>query len=253
MPSVQQKMSKRRLIALEIGPTIFSWLFSIVIDLNIFMRQTLLNMRPIRPFHKGIFFPLIILVVASCSPKSKTEQPAESADSTRKSLPKIEAPKANDPVVEKPIDKKETKPLAPPKKSETPAKAEVKIEPPVTPVKEPVKVPVPVKEPVVVTPPAKEPEKVSPPKIDSSSIKKPLEKPKGKPYYFKVVRKENGKEINGSLQLQESAGATQFQVVKSGEIVYLEEPKNRRGAYTIVALLPGYRQSSLVFCYFNPP
>jgi len=67
------------------------------------------------------------------------------------------------------------------------------------------------------------------------------------------VRKEDGKEIFGNLQLQEAAGARQFQLVKSGEIVYLEEPQNRRGAYTIVALLPGYRQSSLVFGYFNPP
>ncbi|HLZ17713.1 MAG TPA: OmpA family protein, partial [Cyclobacteriaceae bacterium] len=78
-------------------------------------------------------------------------------------------------------------------------------------------------------------------------------KPKGKPYYFKVVRKDDGKEIFGSLQLQEVIGASQFQVVRSGEIVYLEEPRNRRGAYSIVALLPGYRQSSLVFGYFNPP
>ncbi len=80
-----------------------------------------------------------------------------------------------------------------------------------------------------------------------------IKKPTGKPYYFKIVRKDDGKEIFGSLQLQESAGATQFQLVKSGEIVYLEQPRNKRGAYTIVALLPGYRQSSLVFGYFNPP
>ncbi len=142
------------------------------------------------------------------------------------------------------------------------------VEPAKEPVKQPVVVTPPAKEPVVVTPPAKEPvvvtapvkpeekkepAKVQPAKTDSSSIKKAEAKVKGKPYYFKVVSKADGKEIFGNLQLQEGAGASQFQLIKSGEIIYLEEPKNRRGTYNVVALLPGYRQSSLIFGYFNPP
>jgi len=216
-------------------------------------------MRHLQASYKLYFFSLTILLVAACSPKSKKEQPLAKADSTKQSIAKTEAPKAKDSVIEKPVEKKESKPAVPPqKKRETvPAKPEAKKEPIQVPAVEPLKEQVketapvkePIKEPVVVTPPAKEPEKVQPPKIDSSSLKKP----KGKPFYFKVVRKEDGKEIFGNLQLQEAAGARQFQVVKSGEIVYLEEPNNRKGAYTIVALLPGYRQSSLVFGYYNPP
>jgi len=202
-------------------------------------------------FYRLFFFSLIILLAASCSTKSKKEESVTTADSTKLSIAKTEAPKAKDSVVEKPIEKREIKSSIESKKNKSivPTKIEEKKEP----VKEPVKeesIPAkePIKEPVVVVPPpVKEPEKVVPPKVDSSSIKKPV----GKPYYFKVVRKDDGKEIFGSLQLQEAAGATQFQVVKSGEIVYLEEPRNKRGAYTIVALLPGYRQSSLVFGYFN--
>jgi outer membrane protein OmpA-like peptidoglycan-associated protein len=222
-------------------------------------------MSLLEPFHKLLFFSLIIFWVVSCSPKSKNEQPVANADSTKKSIAKKDTPKIKDTVAEKPVEKKESRTsIIPKKKTEiVPAKTEEKKEPVMPPVVEPVKEPVkeavkeplkeavkePIKETVVVVPPVKEPEKVQPPKIDSSSIKKA----KGKPYYFRVVRKDDGKEIFGNLQLQEAAGATQFQVVKSGEVVYLDEPNNRRGAYTIVALLPGYRQSSLVFGYFNPP
>ncbi len=67
------------------------------------------------------------------------------------------------------------------------------------------------------------------------------------------MSKADGKEIFGNLQLQEGVGASQFQLIKSGEIIYIEEPKNRRGTFNVVALVPGYRQSSLLFGYFNPP
>lgn len=225
-------------------------------------------MRPQSLFYKVLFSSLIILWVAACTPKTKTEQPAEKVDSASQSLAKVEPPKAQDNIAEKPVEKKEAAPAAPVSKNEAHVKPEVKKEKEAEPVKEPVKEPKkeaaplkepvketvkePVKETVVVTPPVKQPDKVQPPKTDSAALKKP-EKPKGKAYYFKVVRKEDGKEIFGNLQLQEAVGARQYQVVKSGEIVYLEEPQNRKGAYTIVALLPGYRQSSLVFGYFNPP
>lgn len=218
-------------------------------------------MHSLNSNHKLFLFSLIILLAVSCSPKKK-EQPVANADSTKHTISKVNPPQAKDSIVEKPVEKKEIKSSVEPKKTSSvvPTIVKEKKEPNNEPAKEPVKEPIPVKEPVkesvpvkepvvVVIPPIKETEKVAPPKADSISIKKP----KGKPYYFKVVRKDDGKEISGNLQLQEAAGATQFQVVKSGEIVYLEEPRNRRGAYTIVALLPGYRQSSLVFGYFNPP
>lgn len=126
-------------------------------------------------------------------------------------------------------------------------KPEVKIEP----VREPIK------EPVVNTPVVKDSIKIEPSKIDSTLIKKPEEpmpevkKLNGKPFYFKVVSKAEGKELFGNLQLQEAAGASQYQAIKSGEIIYLEAPKNKKGSYNIIAQLPGYKQSSLVFNYAN--
>lgn len=123
-------------------------------------------------------------------------------------------------------------------------KIEPKVEPKIEPVVEPVVQPV-VKDTV---------QKVAP-KIDSSLIKKPepveVKKPKGKPFYIRVVSKADGKELFGNLQLQEP-GANQYQAVKSGEIIYLEAPRNKRGTYNLVAQLPGYKQSNLVFNYSSP-
>ncbi len=110
----------------------------------------------------------------------------------------------------------------------------------------------PVKEPVVAPPPIKDTVRISPPQIDSALIKKPAEikKTKGLPFYIKVLSKEDGKELFGNLQLQEPGG-TQYAAIKSGEIVYMEAPKNKRGTYNVIAQLPGYKQSNLVFPYSN--
>jgi outer membrane protein OmpA-like peptidoglycan-associated protein len=122
------------------------------------------------------------------------------------------------------------------------AKVEVKPEPVIE----------PVKEPVIETPPVKDTVQVAPPKIDSALVKKPepiVKKPKGKPFYFKTVSKTDGKELFGNLQLQESAKASQYEAIKSGEIVYLESPKNKKGTYMVTAQLQGYKQSNIVFSY----
>jgi outer membrane protein OmpA-like peptidoglycan-associated protein len=124
-----------------------------------------------------------------------------------------------------------------------------KPEPVIEPVKEPVK------EPVIEAPPVKDTVNVTPPKIDSSLIKKPepeVKKPKGKPFYFKTVSKADGKELFGHLQLREAVDASQYEAIKSGEIVYLEAPKNKKGSYNVIAQLPGYKQTNLVFVYANP-
>ncbi len=102
-----------------------------------------------------------------------------------------------------------------------------KPEPAMEPVKEPVK------EPVIETPPVKDTVKVAPPKIDSSLIKKPepeVKKPKGKPFYFKTVSKADGKELFGHLQLLEAVVPSQYEAFNSGEIVYLEAPKNKKSS-----------------------
>jgi len=216
---------------------------------------------------KTLFLFLIFLWTTSCGPKSRTEQPVTKVDNTKDSLAKISKPKVEDPITVIQPEKKDNKLSVPQKRpiKKIAIAPEVKKEQPKETVVEPVRQVV--KEPVTETPPpklkeepvetppvkVKEPEKVQPAKVDSSLASKPKAKPKGKPFYFKVVRKEDGKEISGSLQLQEAIGASQYQLVKSGEIVYLEQPRNKRGAYNIVALLPGYRQSSLIFGYNNPP
>ncbi len=111
----------------------------------------------------------------------------------------------------------------------------------------------PVKEPVVTPPPVKDTVKISPPQVDSTLIKKPVEVKKniGNPFYIRVVSKEEGSELFGTMQLQES-GTTLYQAIKSGEIVYLEAPKNKKGTYNVIAQVPGYKQSNLVFSYSNP-
>ncbi|GHN01067.1 hypothetical protein WSM22_25560 [Cytophagales bacterium WSM2-2] len=98
--------------------------------------------------------------------------------------------------------------------------------------------------------------KVEPPKTDSAAQKKAepvvTAKPKGKPFSFHLVNAE-GKELAGHVQLQETIGATQFRDFKSGEIVYLEAPVNKKGAYSITTQIPGYKEQVLSFIYTSPP
>lgn len=106
-------------------------------------------------------------------------------------------------------------------------------------------------EPPVVTPP-----------IDSSTIKKVepekpivVEKPKpaGKPFYIKLRNTYDNSEVkSGEVHVQEAVKAPQYQAFKPGEIIYLEPPKNKRGAYTIVTQVAGYSPASTVFNYENP-
>lgn len=133
----------------------------------------------------------------------------------------------------------------------TEPKVEPKAEPKIEPVKEPEK------PPVVEVQPPKDTAKVVTQKTDSSLLKKveppaEVKKPKGKPFYFKVVSKVDGKELKGNIQLQEAVGASQYRLIKSGEIVYLEAPVNTRGAYGVITQIPGYKESLLAFDYANP-
>lgn len=97
--------------------------------------------------------------------------------------------------------------------------------------------------------------------VDSSAIKpleKPIEtpvvkKPTGKPFYFKFVNAEDRSEINsGEVHLKEVARANQYQAFKSGEIVYLEAPKNIRGSYIITTQVAGYSPATTAFNYQKP-
>jgi outer membrane protein OmpA-like peptidoglycan-associated protein len=123
----------------------------------------------------------------------------------------------------------------------------------------------------IVTPPAEEkkPEPivekpvVIEPAVDSTKIVKtesqplpPVEekpKPKGKPFYFKLRNTYDNTEIkSGEVHVQEGIRAPQYRAYKPGEIVYLEAPVNKRGAYTIVTQVAGYGAASTVFNFQNP-
>ena len=161
-----------------------------------------------------------------------------------KTGPKVEEPK----VEPKPEPKVEPKP-----EPKVEPKPEPKVEPKVEPKPEPIVEPV--KEPVVVTPSVDTTNTITP-VIDSSALKKEIpavvKKPKGKPFYFKVVSKDDGKELFGNIQLAEAVGATQYRLIKSGEITYLEAPANKNSAYGIVTQIPGYKESLLSFNYADP-
>ncbi len=85
-------------------------------------------MRLFYSLGKILSLVLIIFWVASCTPKTKTEQPAEKPDSVKQATTKVETPPKKDSVAEKPLEKKEVKPAIAEKKiTETiPVKPEVK-------------------------------------------------------------------------------------------------------------------------------
>jgi outer membrane protein OmpA-like peptidoglycan-associated protein len=98
-------------------------------------------------------------------------------------------------------------------------------------------------------------------KIDSSTIPKPIEKPvekkpvvkhEGKPFYFKLLSVETGKEITGEVRVQESVKATQYQAFKANEIVYIKAPINSDGTYTVVTNAPGFEQMRMTLTYKEP-
>ena len=74
-----------------------------------------------------------------------------------------------------------------------------------------------------------------------------------KKIYFRVISRFDDKEIIGTLLLKEPGEKSCFQSVKSGEVVFLNEPKGKKKSYDIIALMPGYKQSSIVFFYASPP
>ena len=91
--------------------------------------------------------------------------------------------------------------------------------------------------------------------VDSSAIVKPVElekkKPDGKPFYFKLVSSESGKEVIGEVQIVESK-ATHYQAFKGNELIYLAAPKNSNGVYIVNILAGGYKPAKLAFNYKNP-
>ena len=91
--------------------------------------------------------------------------------------------------------------------------------------------------------------------VDSLVISKPEvsveKKPDGKPFYFKLVSSESGKEVIGEVQIVESK-ATHYQAFKGNELIYLAAPKNSDGVYIVNILAGGYKPAKLSFNYKDP-
>ena len=94
----------------------------------------------------------------------------------------------------------------------------------------------------------KEPEVAPVASTPEPAVEKP--KPAGKPFIFKVEGK-NGKELKGTVRLQESDRATQFIPFNSNEIGYVVAPKNRGGKWFVVCDVVGYRTFRIQFDYNN--
>jgi outer membrane protein OmpA-like peptidoglycan-associated protein len=94
--------------------------------------------------------------------------------------------------------------------------------------------------------------KVAKPVVETPIITKPVVKPSGKPFYFKLVSVETGNEIIGEVHLQESTKAQQYQAFRGNEVVYIKAPANKAGTYTVITQVPGYQQIKIGLAYKDP-
>lgn len=116
---------------------------------------------------------------------------------------------------------------------------EVKPEPPV--VIEPTPLPVVETKPVVETPVVTEKPTV---------VEAP--KPSGKPFFFKLVNSETGKEVMGEVHVMESQKAAQYQAYNGNDLVYLNAPRNAASTYVVTVSAPGYKPVSHLLNYKQP-
>lgn len=103
----------------------------------------------------------------------------------------------------------------------------------------------------VVAPPIEEPAPTEPEK-EAEVVPEEKPTPVGKPFVFKMTSEATGNPVTGEVQILESANATEYQSVKSNELVYLTPPKNRAATYHLVTLAPGYKPMKRVINYSNP-
>jgi len=104
-------------------------------------------------------------------------------------------------------------------------------------------------EPVKTEEPKKEPP------IDSALLKPVAaeeKKPEGKPFFFKLVNNKTGQPVTGEIHVMETVNATQYQVFKPNELVYLKAPLNSTGTYQVVTLAPGYQEMGRVVNFRDP-
>lgn len=119
----------------------------------------------------------------------------------------------------------------------------------------------PIAEPVAEEPPVveEEPRVVEetpiiedvPEETQEPVVEEPVEeKPKGKPFLFKLT--SGGDEVLGEIHVQESPNATQYQAFQGNEVFYLVTPRNTERAFIAAVQAPGYRPVELTVDYENP-
>lgn len=116
------------------------------------------------------------------------------------------------------------------------------------PVEEPVVEEDPVEQPVEEPAPIIEetPEETPPPVVEEPVV----EKPKGKPFLFKLV--SNGADVLGEIHVLESPTASQYQAFQGNELIYLTAPRNPEKAFIASVQAPGYRPVELTVDFENP-
>jgi len=77
-----------------------------------------------------------------------------------------------------------------------------------------------------------------------------VEKPKGKPFMFKLVSEEE--DVLGEIHVLESPQATQYQAYNGNEVVYLTAPRNSEGAFIASVQAPGFRPVEITVDYNDP-
>ncbi|MEQ9412939.1 MAG: hypothetical protein RIF39_03875, partial [Cyclobacteriaceae bacterium] len=77
-----------------------------------------------------------------------------------------------------------------------------------------------------------------------------VEKPKGKPFMFRLVSEEE--EVLGEVHVLESPQATQYQAYNGNEVVYLTAPRNSEGAFIAAVQAPGFRPVEITVDYADP-
>jgi outer membrane protein OmpA-like peptidoglycan-associated protein len=98
--------------------------------------------------------------------------------------------------------------------------------------------------------PIKEPVVTETPKVDSVATK-PVVKPTGKPFFFKLTSNETGEPLVGEIHVFD-ANSQNFQIFPANQVVYLNAPKDPSQVYRIATLSAGYQEMDRAVNYADP-
>lgn len=78
-----------------------------------------------------------------------------------------------------------------------------------------------------------------------------VKKPTGKPFRFRLLN-NNGHEVAGMVELQESTKDKQYQAFTANHLVYVPAPRNGQGVYVVSVSAPGYKPVRVNINYNDP-